>query len=184
MGAKQFGARTQRVEDAALLVGQGRFIDDIALPGMLHACFVRSPHAHARLLDVDVAHARSMPGVHAILTAADLPGPLARERMPMLVPNASIAAAKTQHCLAIDEVCYVGQTIAVVLADSRYLAEDAANAVFPDLDPLPAVSNCRDAVAPGAPIRHAGGADPPRWGRRSCRTRRTSFWRIFYRRLG
>ncbi|MEH2498881.1 carbon-monoxide dehydrogenase large subunit [Bradyrhizobium sp. AZCC 1678] len=154
MGAKQFGARVERLEDPALLTGRGCYVDDLKLPGMLHGCFVRSSHAHARLHSVDVESALGMPGVRAILTAADLPGPMRHERMPMLVPNSSIAALKTQHCLALDEVCYVGQTIALVIADNRYLAEDAANAVFPDLEPLPAVGDCRDAIVSGTPTVH------------------------------
>src|ERR1700704_5626156 len=120
MGAKQFGARVPRLEDPALLTGKGCFVDDVKLPGMLHACFVRSPHAHARIRNIDRTIALSQPGVHAIWLAADLPPPMNTERMPMLVPNPAIAASLTQHCLARDEVCYVGQTVGVVVADSRY----------------------------------------------------------------
>ena len=76
MGAKQFGARVARLEDSALLSGQGRFVDDVKLPGMLHACFVRSSHAHARLLGIDTSAALALPGVHAVITADDLPGPM------------------------------------------------------------------------------------------------------------
>src|SRR5215831_17916171 len=101
MGAKQFGARVARLEDPALLRGRGRFVDDIKPAGTLHACFVRSPHAHARIRAIDT-------------TRAQLP-------------------------LARTEVCYVGQTIAVVVAESRYLAEDAAAAVAIEFEPLPAV---------------------------------------------
>ena len=76
MGAKHFGARVKRLEDPALLVGRGRFVDDIPLPGTLHACFVRSPHSHARVRSIDASAALAQPGVHAVLTAADLPGPM------------------------------------------------------------------------------------------------------------
>ncbi|HEV2570910.1 MAG TPA: xanthine dehydrogenase family protein molybdopterin-binding subunit [Beijerinckiaceae bacterium] len=155
MGVKHFGARVARLEDPALLTGRGLFTDDIKLPGMLHACFVRSPHAHAMLRGMDLETARQMPGVRAILTAEDLPDPMRCERMPMLVPNPSIAAMRTQHSLARDEVCYVGQTIAVVIADSRPMAEDAANMVFADFDPLPAISDCVKAVHKDAPPAHA-----------------------------
>ena len=154
MGAKQFGARVARLEDAGLLAGRGRFVDDVKLPGMLHACFVRSQHGHARIRGIDTAMARDLAGVHAVLTAADLPASMNSVRMPMLVPNPSIASSLTQHCLARDEVCYVGQTVAVVIADSRYIAEDAAALVSVDYDVLPAVSDCRDAVKPGAPRAH------------------------------
>jgi carbon-monoxide dehydrogenase large subunit len=154
MGAKQFGARVKRVEDPALLSGRGRFVDDVKLPGMLHACFVRSPHAHARIRGIDASPARALPGVHAVLTADDLPASMATIRMPMLVPNPAIAASLTQHCLARDEVCYVGQTIAVVLADSRYIAEDAIALVDVDYEVLPAVSDYRSADKPNAPRVH------------------------------
>src|SRR5580704_10265005 len=154
MGAKQFGARVARLEDANLLTGRGRFADDVKLPGMLHACFVRSQHAHARIRGIDTSVARDLAGVHAVLTAADLPEAMSSGRMPMLVPNPALAASLTQHCLACDEVCYVGQTIAVVIADSRYIAEDAAALVAVDYDVLAAISDCRDAVKSGAPRAH------------------------------
>ena len=82
MGAKQFGARVARVEDPALLTGRARFVDDIKLPGTLHGCFVRSPHPHARIRAIDTAAALAMPGVHAVLTARDMPGRLATEADP------------------------------------------------------------------------------------------------------
>src|SRR5450755_2980443 len=154
MGARQFGARVPRVEDPALLTGRARFVDDVKLPGTLHAAFLRSPHAHARIGAIDTALALAMPGVHAVLTADDMPGRLATEPLPMPVPNAAITALRTQHALARGEVCYVGEAIAVVIADNRYLAEDAAAAVAIDYEVLPAVSDCRDALAPGAPRSH------------------------------
>lgn len=155
MGVKQFGARVARLEDPALLTGRGRFVDDIKVPGTLHACFMRSPYAHARLGAVETAAAREMPGVVAVLTAADLPPGMRDQRMPMLVPNASIAALRTQRCLAVGEVCYVGEPIAVVIAESRYQAEDAAAMVTGDFAVLPAASDLRAAVAAGAPVAHA-----------------------------
>jgi carbon-monoxide dehydrogenase large subunit len=154
VGAKQFGARVARLEDANLLTGRGRFADDVKLPGMLHACFVRSQHAHARIRGIDTSMARDLAGVHAVLTAADLPEAMSSGRMPMLVPNPALASSLTQHCLACDEVCYVGQTVAVVIADSRYIAEDATALVVVDYDVLAAVSDCRDAVKSGAPRAH------------------------------
>jgi aerobic carbon-monoxide dehydrogenase large subunit len=155
MGAKHFGARVTRLEDPALLTGRGQFVDDMSLPGTLHAAFVRSPHAHARFKKIDTAAARAMPGVHAIYTAADMPPRIAAGQIPMLVPNPAIKTPRTQVALARDEVCYVGQTVAVVVADSRYLAEDAAAAVAIDYETLPAVSDARDAVRPGAPHVHS-----------------------------
>ena len=87
MGAKHFGASVKRLEDPALLAGRGRFVDDIKLPGILHACFVRSPHAHALIRAIDGGPAMEMPGVHAVLTTADLPEPMDRMPIPMLTPN-------------------------------------------------------------------------------------------------
>jgi len=113
MGAKHFGARITRLEDPALLTGQGRFVDDMNLPGMLHACFVRSPHAHARIRAIDTKTARAMPGVQAVLTADDMPERIATGQIPMLVPSPAIKTPRTQISLAREEVCYVGQTIAV-----------------------------------------------------------------------
>ena len=153
MGAKHFGARITRLEDPALLTGRGQFVDDMSLPGTLHAAFVRSPHGHARIRGIDSAAARAMPGVHAVFTADDMPPRIATGQIPMLVPNPAIRTPRTQIALARDEVCYVGQTIAVVVADSRHLAEDAAAAVEIDYEPLPAVSDARDAVKPGAAPR-------------------------------
>jgi aerobic carbon-monoxide dehydrogenase large subunit len=155
MGAKHFGARVTRLEDPALLSGRGRFVDDVKVPGVLHACFVRSPYAHARVLGVDAKPALDMPGIHAVIVANDLPDPMRSQAMPLLLPNASISALCTQHVLAREEVYYVGQAVAVVVADTRYLAEDAAAAVVVNYDALPAVGDCRDAVAEGAPRAHS-----------------------------
>jgi aerobic carbon-monoxide dehydrogenase large subunit len=155
MGAKHFGARVARLEDPSLLRGRGRFVDDIRPADVLHACFVRSPHAHARIRAIETTRARAMPGVHAVLTADDLPPRMAVSQIPMLVPSPAIRTPRTQLPLARSEVCYVGQTIAVVIADSRHLAEDAAAAVAIDFEPLPAVSDCRDAAQADAVRVHS-----------------------------
>jgi carbon-monoxide dehydrogenase large subunit len=155
MGARHFGARVARLEDPALLTGAGRFVDDVKLPGALHACFVRSPHAHAKIRSIDATAALAMPGVHAVLTAHDLPEPMRSERIPNLMTNPAIKIMRTQHALAREEVCYVGEAVAVVIAASRYLAEDAAAIMDIDYDVLPAVCDCRDAVKPGAPRAHS-----------------------------
>jgi len=154
MGAKHFGARVTRSEDPALLAGRARYVDDIALPGTLHACFVRSPHAHARIRAINTKATLAIPGVHAVLVADDLPPRMATGQIPMLVPNPSIKTARTQIALAREEVCYVGQTIAVAVADSRYIAEDAAAAVKIEYEILPAVSDPRAAIRSGAPRVH------------------------------
>jgi aerobic carbon-monoxide dehydrogenase large subunit len=155
MGARQFGARVARVEDPALLTGCARFVDDIKLPSMLHGCFVRSPHPHARIRAIDTAAALALPGVQAVFTARDMPGRLATDPIPTPVPNPAITAMRTQRALATDEVCYVGETIALVVADNRYVAEDAAAAVSVEFEPLAAVSDCRDGLAPGAARCHS-----------------------------
>jgi aerobic carbon-monoxide dehydrogenase large subunit len=154
MSAKQVGARVTRLEDPALLAGRGRFVDDVKPPGVLHACFVRSPHAHAKLRGCDARAALIIPGVHAVLTAQDLPDPMRSATLPLLLPNPALATARTQHVLARDEVTYVGEPIAVVVADSRYIAEDAAAAFIVQYDVLPAVSDCRAAAEDGAPRTH------------------------------
>ena len=155
MGAKHFGARVKRLEDPALLAGRGRFVDDLKLPGLLHACFVRSPHAHAMIRGIDVEPAMALPGVHAVLAADDLPEPMRSAPMPMLLPNPAMAVARTQPVLAREEVNYVGQPVAVVIADTRYIAEDAAAALIVDYDVLDAIGDCRDAIEDGAPRAHS-----------------------------
>lgn len=152
------GSSVTRVEDAALLSGDGRFVDDIHLPGMLQAAVVRSPFAHARITGIDASAALDLPGVHAVLTHADLPEKL-REPMPLLVPNPAIRYPVMQHALARDAVHFVGEAIALVLADDRYIAEDAAEMVFVDFEPLPVASDVRDAISNGAPAAHEGRPD-------------------------
>src|ERR1700683_3877143 len=154
MGVKQFGARVTRLEDPALLSGRGRFVDDVKLPGTLHACFVRSPHAHAKLRGFDTQATLAMPGVHAVITADDLPEPMHNDPLPLLLPNPTLVG-RTQRALARDEACYGGQAVAGVIADTRYLAEDAAAALIPQYEVLPAASDCRAAAAKNAPRAHS-----------------------------
>ena len=155
MGAKQFGARVRRLEDPALLTGRGRYVDDVKIAGTLEACFVRSPYAHAKIRAIDTGAARAAPGVQAVLTADDLPGLMAKQPIPMILPVLGIKAFRTQLCLARDEVSYAGQTVALVVADSRYRAEDAAALVDVDYEVLPAISDCRDALKPDAAPVHS-----------------------------
>ena len=123
------GHRLRRREDAALLRGEGRFLDDIKLPDMLHVAFVRSPHAHALIRSIDAGDARAMRGVIAIYTADDLRKTLVRLRLPMAFPEGKLTATAMPFVLAAGEVCYVGEALAMVVATSRYLAEDAADRV-------------------------------------------------------
>src|SRR5258705_5431902 len=159
MSGKSIGARVLRTEDARLLTGRGEFVDDIQLPGTLHAAFVRASFAHARLRGVDASAALGLAGVHAVYTAADMTSAMRTTRLPMLVPNPYSKLSRTQFALAQSDVCYVGEPIAVVVADSRHLAEDAAALVGVDYEPLPAVSDCRGAVKDGAPLAHLGAPD-------------------------
>ena len=156
MSGKSIGARVLRTEDARLLAGKGEFVDDIRLPGTLHAAFLRASFAHARLRGVDPSAALALPGVHAVFTAADMPRGVQTTRLPMLVPNPYSKISRTAFALAQNEACYVGEPIAVVIADSRHLAEDAADAVAVDYEPLGVSNDCRDAVKPGAPLAHMG----------------------------
>jgi aerobic carbon-monoxide dehydrogenase large subunit len=145
------GASIKRSEDPHILTGAGRYVDDIKLPGMLHASFVRSPLAHARVLSVDVEPARALPGVVAVLTGADL------EAMTVPGPDALMAlmgwAGPTPEftLLATDKVRLVGDPLAVVIADSRYLAEDGCELVEVEYDDLPPVANAAFALDPGSP---------------------------------
>src|SRR5436189_3039677 len=145
------GARIPRLEDGALLVGKGRFVDDIARPGGWHAAFVRSPHPHAAIRSVDARAALASPGVHAVLTLDDLAPVLAKRRMLRHSNSGTPLDRYWSFALADGEVSYVGEAVALVLADNRYIAEDAASLVAVDYDVLPAISDCRRATAPAAP---------------------------------
>src|ERR1700681_250456 len=156
MTTRNFGAPITRNEDARLLSGQALFVDDVELPGMLHAAFLRSNVAHAHIRSIDVAAARARPGVVAVYTAADLgaywaPGAL-------LVPPPPIADItfnqRTQVPLAKDKVRHVGEPLAVVIAQSRYIAEDALADIVVDLEPLPAVVDLEMALATGSSLVH------------------------------
>jgi len=134
-----FGAPVQRVEDDRLLRGHGRFTDDVNETGQraLECCFVRSPYAHARIRSIDASAARQMAGVVAVYTAADLPfGGL---DLPLLIPHPNLTHGRTQRCLASEIVRYAGEAVAFVVATDRYVAEDAAELVSIDYEPLPVV---------------------------------------------
>jgi carbon-monoxide dehydrogenase large subunit len=151
---KYIGQPIKRLEDSPLLTGRGRFIADLRVPGMLEAAFVRSPHAHAAIRHIDTSAARACRGVHAVLTLADLTPLLAQERLPLQFRTTQLPPDITPLVLAKDEVAFVGEAVAVVIAETRYLAEDAAALVAVDYEPLPAVSDCRRALQPGAPRAH------------------------------
>jgi 2-furoyl-CoA dehydrogenase large subunit len=141
------GAAVPRVEDAALLTGRGRFMDDFdPIPGALHAAIVRSPHPHARIRKIDVRRALKTPGVHAVV------GP---DEIAQLRPFAlSVKAPMPYRPGATDRVRFVGEPVAVVVANSRHVAEDAAERVDVDYEPLPVVVDVFDSMAPDAPRLH------------------------------
>ncbi|SEH62463.1 carbon-monoxide dehydrogenase large subunit [Mycolicibacterium rutilum] len=141
------GTRVPRVEDNRLLTGHGTFVDDVVRPGMLHACFVRSPFARATIKGIDASAALAMPGVHAVFTAADL-NPDVKEAWHAVAGKD--VADTPRPPLAEGEAKFVGDPVALVVADSRYLAEDAAEAVDVDYEPLPAVADFTQAV--GSPV--------------------------------
>ena len=145
------GARIPRLEDGALLVGKGRFVDDIARPGVWHAAFVRSPHPHAAIRGIGAHDALALPGVHAVLALDDLAPVLAKRRMLRHSNSGAPLDRYWSFALADGEVSYVGEAVAIVLADNRYVAEDAAAKVAVDYDVLSSVSDCRSAVETTAP---------------------------------
>jgi aerobic carbon-monoxide dehydrogenase large subunit len=145
------GASIKRSEDPRILTGTGRYVDDIKLPGMLHAAFVRSPLAHARVLSVDASAARELPGVVAVYTGAEL------EAMTVPGPETLMALLGWQGptpeftLLATDKVRFAGDPVAVVVAESRYLAEDGCELVEVDYEDLPPVTNASFALDRGSP---------------------------------
>ncbi len=156
MTTRYFGAPVRRNEDHKLLTGQALFVDDVELPDLAHAAFLRSQVAHARIKRIDVTGARQRPGVIAVYTADDLgdywqPGPL-------LVPPPPIPGIvfnqRTQVPLARDKVRHVGEPLAVVIAESRYIAEDALADIEVELETLPAVVDLERALAPGTTLVH------------------------------
>ncbi|TDC70707.1 xanthine dehydrogenase family protein molybdopterin-binding subunit [Actinomadura sp. GC306] len=136
--ARYAGTRVPRVEDARLLTGHGTFVDDVVRPGMLHACFVRSPMARARIAGIDASEALALDGVHAVFTAADL-NPDVREQWYTLTGRDIPDTPRPP--LAEDEVRFAGDPVALVVAADRYIAEDAAELVAVDYEPLPPVAD-------------------------------------------
>ena len=153
MTTRTVGARIPRNEDPRLLQGRGCFVDDIQPAGVLHAAVLRSPHAHARIVAIDATRARALPGVALVLTAADL-GEL-DQPTPLLIPNPALTHPRTPRPLAADEVRYVGEPVALVISDSRYLAEDALEAIEVTWQALPVIASLDAARAEGAPLVHA-----------------------------
>ncbi|GMV33212.1 MAG: xanthine dehydrogenase [Chloroflexi bacterium] len=157
MDRKYIGKRVVRNEDPRLLTGQAQFVDDVQFPGMLHAAFLRSEYAHARVLKVDVSKAREYPGVVAVFTAEDMgrdwfPGP------PLVSPPPTVKDvifhSRRQVPLVKDKVRHAGEAVAVVIAESRYIAEDAAEQIEVEYEPLEVVLDLEKALAADSPRVH------------------------------
>ena len=142
------GARVQRVEDRRILTGRGHYVDDVQLPGMLHAAFLRSSDAHALLVSIDVAEALVAPGVVAVFTGEDI-----KAVTKPIEGGLQIPGLKTPefYALATDKVRFVGDLVAVVVAESRALAEDATELISVDYDPLPPIATYEAALDPAGP---------------------------------
>src|SRR5215831_2286618 len=148
------GKSVRRVEDDSLLRGAGRFVDDVSAPGQAYASFLRSPHAHARVVSIDTAAARAMPGVIAVLTGEDLvragvkPLPVSTD---FKRADGSPSASPPRHALAAGTVRFVGEAVAAVVSETRNQARDAADAIDVRYEALPAVVDPRAALESGAP---------------------------------
>jgi len=149
------GRAVPRIEDRGLLMGAGQFTDDVALPSQAYLAFLRSPHARARIVSIDAADARKLPGVVAVLTGADLVAAGVKP-IPILNvfkrPDGAPASAPARRGLAHEEVRYVGEAVVAVVAESRDQAKDALDAITVEYDPLPAVTTIAQATAPDAPL--------------------------------
>src|SRR3984893_16647614 len=144
------GKRIRRREDPRLITGTATYVDDVKMPGMHHACIVRSPHAAAKIKGISAQAALDRPGVAAVFTGADIkelgPVPCGASLPGLRVPH--------HHLLAQDRVYYLGHPVAVVVASDRYIARDAVDLVEVDYEPLQAVADPEKALAKGAPAVH------------------------------
>jgi len=138
------GCKRKRVEDIRFVQGKGSYVDDLKLPGMLYGDFARTPHAHARIKSIDTSKAKAVPGVLAVLTAADLK-PLNLQYMPAL-------AGDVQAVLGEEKVLFQNQEVAFVVAEQRYVAADGADLVEVEYEALPVVIDPFKAMAPDAPV--------------------------------
>src|SRR5262249_19948241 len=150
--SKLVGAKIKRREDPKLIRGAGQYVDDINLPNMLHVAILRSPHAHARIKSIDVDAARKHPGVVAVVTGADVKDQIAP--LPTSGGNDTLRVPK-HYVLAVEKVCYVGEGVAAVVAEDRYSARDALDLIQVEFDPLPAITDAEQALAPESPIVHS-----------------------------
>ena len=153
MTTRVFRSGIRRREDPRLITGRAAYTDDITLPGMLHAAILRSPYAHANISSIDTSAAAAMPGVAAVFTGADTEGALAGLPCAWLIPGSDLKTP-AHPAVAKDKVRYVGDAVAVVVAESRYQAEDALEAISVAYEPLGVVLNPKEAAQDGAPQLH------------------------------
>lgn len=159
MGVRYIGAKVLRSEDPRLVTGHGNYVDDIQLENMAYVTFVRSEHAHAKIIDIDMTVALEITGVFGIFRMSDFEEPYARRRLTEIYPSPLIKQLILPLLLARDEVCHVGDPIVAVVAESRAIAEDAAARVIVNYEPLAAVVDCEQALAADAPLAHLSSPD-------------------------
>src|SRR5205814_2351391 len=145
------GRPVKRVEDPRLIQGKAAYVDDLVLPGMLHAAILRSPHAHARITAIRTQVARTLPGIRAVLSGADVNPHVSMVASPDIMPGQK---SPKHTVLADGRVYYVGHAVAVVVASDRSIARDALDLIEVDYDPLPAVTDMEKAVEKGSPLTH------------------------------
>ncbi len=150
--SKSVGARIKRREDPNLIRGLGQYVDDVKLPDMLYAAILRSPYAHAKIGRIDTDAARRYPGVAAVFTGAELRDQIGT--IPTTADNPTLRIPK-HYVLAVDKVCYVGDGVAVVIAENRYTARDALDLIHVEYEPLPVVIDPEQALAPESPVIHS-----------------------------
>lgn len=153
MATRTFGEPVLRNEDHRLICGNGNYLDDVEVERPLHVAFVRSPFAHAKVVSIEASRAREHHGVAAVYTCDDI-GALDRE-LPLLIPHPHLQNPRTQRPLARGEVFHVGQVVAMVVAESRYVAEDACELVDVEYEPLEVVVDLETAASDGSPLVHA-----------------------------
>ena len=154
MSSRIFGSGIRRREDPRLITGSATYTGDIVLPRMVHAAMLRSAHAHARITRIDTSQAAAAAGVHAVYTGADIEGALQPVPCAWLLPDSDLKIA-AYACIAKDMVRYTGDIVAVIVADTPYLAQDALDLIEVDYEPLPSVTDPEAAAAPDAPQLHA-----------------------------
>ena len=153
MSSRIFGSGIRRLEDPRLITGSAAYTDDLTLPGMVHAAVLRSPHAHARIKKVDTSKAKAAKGVLVVFTGADTEGALKSMPCAWLIPNSALKTVP-YPALAKDVVRYVGNAVAIVVAEDRYQAQDALDLIEVQYEPLPVVIDPQQATKPGAPQLH------------------------------